>query len=76
VRREADGALRAAGGRVLNVCALGRDLAEARARAYAAVDRIDWPGASTAATSAGGRWAAQPESLSPLLTPCRLGGEG
>ena len=31
------------GGRVLNVVALGTDIAEARARAYAAVDRIDWP---------------------------------
>ena len=35
--------LLADGGRVLNVVALGRDIAEARARAYAAVDRIDWP---------------------------------
>ncbi len=42
-RREGD-ELVAAGGRVLNVCALGGDLAEARARAYAAVERIDWPG--------------------------------
>ena len=41
-RRE-DGALVAAGGRVLNVCAQGADLAEARARAYAAIARIDWP---------------------------------
>jgi len=39
-----DGALKAAGGRVLNVCARGATLAEARERAYAAVDRIDWPG--------------------------------
>jgi phosphoribosylamine--glycine ligase len=39
-----DGTLVAAGGRVLNVTAVGRDIAEARARAYAAVDRIDWPG--------------------------------
>ncbi|MDR3510018.1 MAG: phosphoribosylamine--glycine ligase [Caulobacteraceae bacterium] len=38
-----DGALVAAGGRVLNVCALGADLAEARERAYAAIARIDWP---------------------------------
>jgi len=38
-----DGRLFANGGRVLDVSALGRDLAEARARAYAAVDRIDWP---------------------------------
>jgi len=33
----------AAGGRVLNVTALGRTVAEAQARAYAAVDRIDFP---------------------------------
>ena len=32
------------GGRVLAVTARGRDVAEARARAYAAVDGIDWPG--------------------------------
>jgi phosphoribosylamine--glycine ligase len=32
------------GGRVLNVTASGSTLAEARARAYAAVDLIDWPG--------------------------------
>ncbi len=38
-----DGRLIAAGGRVLNVTALGADVAEARARAYAAIDRIDWP---------------------------------
>jgi len=37
-----DGGLFATGGRVLNVSALGRDVAEARRRAYAAVDRIDW----------------------------------
>jgi phosphoribosylamine---glycine ligase len=35
--------LLADGGRVLNVAALGPDLAEAHRRAYAAVDRIDWP---------------------------------
>lgn len=38
-----DGRLFANGGRVLNISALGRDLSEARSRAYAAVDRIDWP---------------------------------
>ena len=37
------GRLLAEGGRVLNVTALGKDIAEARRRAYAAVDRIDWP---------------------------------
>jgi phosphoribosylamine--glycine ligase len=37
------GELVAAGGRVLNVTALGATLAEARARAYRAVDLVDWP---------------------------------
>ena len=32
------------GGRVLNVVALGKTVSEAQARAYAAVDLIDWPG--------------------------------
>jgi phosphoribosylamine--glycine ligase len=32
------------GGRVLAVTALGRDVIEAQSRAYAAVDRLDWPG--------------------------------
>jgi phosphoribosylamine--glycine ligase len=43
-KRDGDGPLLAAGGRVLNVTALGRTVAEAQSRAYAAVDRIDWPG--------------------------------
>ena len=38
-----DGRLLADGGRVLGITALGEDLAAARARAYNAVDRIDWP---------------------------------
>jgi len=42
-KRAPDGALLSAGGRVLNVTALGRNVAEAQARAYRAVDRIDWP---------------------------------
>lgn len=42
-KRNADGTLRAAGGRVLNVCAKGATLREARDRAYAAVGKIDWP---------------------------------
>ena len=41
--RDADGTLRAAGGRVLNVCARGATLQEARDKAYAAVAKIDWP---------------------------------
>lgn len=42
--RRDDGSLVASGGRVLNVCARGADIAEARERAYAAVRKIDWPG--------------------------------
>ncbi len=38
-----DGVLRAAGGRVLNVCARGVTLQAARDAAYAAVDAIDFP---------------------------------
>ncbi len=38
-----DGQVTATGGRVLNVTARGDSLAEARARAYAMVDQIDWP---------------------------------
>jgi phosphoribosylamine--glycine ligase len=38
-----DGQLIATGGRVLNVTARGRSVAEAQARAYRAVDLVDWP---------------------------------
>jgi phosphoribosylamine--glycine ligase len=38
-----DGAVVAAGGRVLGVTATGATVAEAQTRAYAAVDAIDWP---------------------------------
>ena len=41
-KREGD-KLVAAGGRVLDVTATGKTLAEARTRAYRAVDLIDWP---------------------------------
>jgi phosphoribosylamine--glycine ligase len=39
-----DGELVSAGGRVLNVTALGESVAEARERAYGAVERIEFPG--------------------------------
>jgi phosphoribosylamine--glycine ligase len=42
-KREGDRVL-ASGGRVLNVTARGRTVAEAQARAYAAIAKIDWPG--------------------------------
>ena len=42
--RDADGTLRASGGRVLNVCARGATLQAARDKAYAAVAKIDLPG--------------------------------
>ena len=38
-----NGAILATGGRVLNVTARGKTLKEARDRAYALVDQIDWP---------------------------------
>lgn len=41
--KRADGSLTAAGGRVLNVCALGETFEAARAKAYAAVEKIHWP---------------------------------
>jgi len=41
---EYDGQLQANGGRVLNVTAIGRTVAEAQGRAYVAIDNIDWPG--------------------------------
>ena len=41
--READGRILADGGRVLTLTGLGVDAAQARARSYAAVDRLDWP---------------------------------
>jgi phosphoribosylamine--glycine ligase len=41
--REVDGAIFADGGRVLTIAALGGDIAEARERAYAAINRIRWP---------------------------------
>ncbi|WP_421913964.1 phosphoribosylamine--glycine ligase [Mesorhizobium sp.] len=37
------GALVANGGRVLNVTATGKTVGEAQKKAYAAIDRIDWP---------------------------------
>jgi len=40
-----DGKIVATGGRVLNVTALGKTVAEAQARAYKAVDLIHWDGA-------------------------------
>jgi len=42
--RDASGRLVTAGGRVLGVTAIGRDLAAARARAYEAVSRVRWTG--------------------------------
>jgi phosphoribosylamine--glycine ligase len=44
VSRNAEGQLIAAGGRVLNVCARGATVEQARTEAYAAIARIDWPG--------------------------------
>ena len=42
-RLDAEGRLLSAGGRVLNVTATGANVTDAQAKAYAAVDQIDWP---------------------------------
>jgi phosphoribosylamine--glycine ligase len=39
-----DGKILANGGRVLNVCGTGKTICDAQAHAYAAVDKIKWPG--------------------------------
>ncbi|HZZ83548.1 MAG TPA: phosphoribosylamine--glycine ligase [Anaeromyxobacteraceae bacterium] len=44
VSQATDGHLVTSGGRVLTVCALGRDMADARARAYEAAARVDFRG--------------------------------
>jgi phosphoribosylamine--glycine ligase len=41
--KRADGHIVANGGRVLNICASGKTVKEAQARAYQAVDLIKWP---------------------------------
>ena len=41
--RADNGDILASGGRVINVCARGKDLATARALAYDAIAKIDWP---------------------------------
>jgi phosphoribosylamine--glycine ligase len=38
-----DGHITAYGGRVLNICALGKTVSQARDRAYAAIGKIKWP---------------------------------
>jgi phosphoribosylamine--glycine ligase len=42
--RDSSDRIVASGGRVLAVSATGKDVASARAKAYAAIDVIDWPG--------------------------------
>jgi phosphoribosylamine--glycine ligase len=42
-KQDTAGGVRAVGGRVLTICALGDDLAQAQARAYQAIAHIDWP---------------------------------
>jgi phosphoribosylamine--glycine ligase len=43
-RRDGDGTVRAAGGRVLNAVGVGSDLPAALAAAYQVADAVDWPG--------------------------------
>jgi len=41
--KEEAGQITANGGRVLGICGMGKSVAEAQQRAYAAVDKVDWP---------------------------------
>jgi phosphoribosylamine--glycine ligase len=41
--RDENGTVTATGGRVLNVTARGKTVAQAQANAYAGVNQIDWP---------------------------------
>ncbi|GAA3838780.1 hypothetical protein KACC15558_22730 [Brevibacterium ammoniilyticum] len=70
---DAAGEVVTAGGRVLSVVALGADLDEARARAYAAVDEISWDGEQhrndIAEAAAAGRIALSPIYASPETGP-------
>jgi len=54
-RRDADGVLRSAGGRVLSVTATGSSVAEARTAAYDLVGQIELPGGQHRADIAAGR---------------------
>ena len=64
-----------AGGRVLNVTALGADVGTARAAAYAAADMIDFHGKQTAPRHrrTRGRAAAALEPSGPAGTPREAG---
>ncbi|MGI8524172.1 MAG: phosphoribosylamine--glycine ligase [Nocardioides sp.] len=53
--RDADGQLVTAGGRVLGVTAVGRDVADARAKAYEGVASVSFPGAQWRTDIAAGR---------------------
>ena len=57
--------VRTAGGRVLNVTALGTTLADARARAYEAAARISWPGMQYRRDIAAAAAAASGDSAVP-----------
>ncbi|MEP4032731.1 phosphoribosylglycinamide synthetase C domain-containing protein, partial [Roseibium polysiphoniae] len=41
--KASDGKILSNGGRVLNITARGKTVREARDRAYAAVEKVDWP---------------------------------
>jgi phosphoribosylamine--glycine ligase len=70
--KRADGDILANGGRVLNVCAMGKTVIEARARAYRAVDLIEWPEGFAAATSAGAQWSGRRADSFPLIASQRV----
>lgn len=66
-REAADGPFLVGGGRVLGITASAPDLAEARRRAYAGVERVSWPGAQWR-TDVAALAAARNGSPGPPLT--------
>lgn len=69
VAEDEAGRLVTAGGRVLDVTALGKDLPEARRRAYEAADRISWPGRYLRRDIAELPAPSEPSSVPPTSTP-------
>jgi phosphoribosylamine---glycine ligase len=63
------GTLVADGGRVLNICATGSTLQEARDRAYAALARIDWPEGIYRKDIGARGLAHHPKKWEPVLGP-------
>lgn len=72
---DGQGRCRTNGGRVLDVVGRGRDLAEARARAYAGVAAVSWPGAQHRTDIAAAAADAPPPQLTAPSPRAGAGGD-